>query len=336
MDREYFNRVVSISLLLISLVLSFILIRPILISITLGLILAFIFIPVYDIIYKKTKSPNLSASVTTIILLLLIVLLIVFFVPLIVQSLLQTYLSLQKSSFSSDIVKQILPAVSNLEKFTGDITYLFRSFLLKIFNSMLNYLSSFIFQLPSISFQLLVVFFVFYFTIRDRKELLNYISSLSPFNPELNKKLFDYTKDITVSVLYGQVIVGFIQGIIIGAGFFIFGISNAFLLTLLAVVAGIFPIIGTGIVWVPVVGYLFIKGDFPIALGLTIFGIISSFIDSFLRPLIVSKRTKIHTGLVILGMIGGFFVFGIVGFVVGPLILEYSLILLEIYRKSER
>ena len=118
-------------------------------------------------------------------------------------------------------------------------------------------------------------------------------------------------------------------------GFFIFGVPNALLLTLLAVLAGIFPIIGTMIVWVPVVVYLFLEGSNLSAFGISLFGIFSSTIDNFLKPLIISKRTDLHPSLVLVGMIGGLFLFGVLGFVLGPLILAYLLIILETYRKKK-
>jgi len=190
-------------------------------------------------------------------------------------------------------------------------------------------------NLPNILIQLAVVFFTFYFVLRDKEQFFSYIQSLIPFSKEIEKKIVHYTKGITVSVIYGQVIIGIIQGIIAGAGFFIFGVPNALLLTLLTCLAGIFPIVGTAIIWIPVALYLLISGNPLAAVGVTIFGIISSVIDNFLRPIIVSRRSKIHPAILLIGMIGGLFMFGILGFILGPLILSYLLILLEIYRDKK-
>jgi len=173
----------------------------------------------------------------------------------------------------------------------------------------------------------------FYFVLRDKKEVLDYIRSISPFSKDVEKKLFESSKGITASVIYGQVIVGVIQGIIVGIGFFIFGVTNALFLTLLAILAGIFPVVGTTLVWLPIVIYFMIAGDGLPAIGVLVFGLISSTVDNFLRPMIVSKRTNLHSAVVIIGMIGGLFMFGILGLILGPLILAYLIILLEVYRK---
>ncbi|MFQ5531099.1 MAG: AI-2E family transporter, partial [Candidatus Nanoarchaeia archaeon] len=130
---------------------------------------------------------------------------------------------------------------------------------------------------------------------------------------------------------------GVVQGLVVGIGFFIFRVPNALLLTLLASLAGIFPIIGTTIVWAPVVIYLFLAGNNFAAIGIIFFGIISSSIDNLIRPIFVSKRTNVHTAVILIGMIGGLFLFGILGFILGPLILSYLLVILELYRtKGEK
>ena len=76
-----------------------------------------------------------------------------------------------------------------------------------------------------------------------------------------------------------------------------------------------------------------IAGNTFSAIGILVFGAISSTVDNFLRPMIVSKRTNLHSAIVIIGMIGGLFMFGILGVILGPLILAYLIILLEVYRK---
>ena len=149
---------------------------------------------------------------------------------------------------------------------------------------------------------------------------------------DVENRLIHSSKAITISVIYGQIVVGIIQGIIVGLGFFIFNVPNPLFLTLLAILAGMFPIIGTAIVWIPVIIYLFIAGSIFPAIGVAAFGIVSSVIDNILKPIIVSRRTRMHPLLILIGMVGGLLLFGIFGIILGPLILAYVLILLEVYR----
>ena len=112
--------------------------------------------------------------------------------------------------------------------------------------------------------------------------------------------------------------------------------SVGFLFTILAILAGIFPVIGTVLIWVPVLIYAVFNLGLTNSLGILIFGIISTNIDHFLRPLIIAKRARIHASIIIIGMIGGVFYFGILGFILGPLIIAYLLIVLEGYHLKRK
>ena len=81
--------------------------------------------------------------------------------------------------------------------------------------------------------------------------------------------------------------------------------------------------------------YLVIAGNTFSAVGVTIFGLLSTGVDNLLKPIIVSRRTQMHSSLILFGMVGGLFLFGILGFILGPLILAYLLILIETYRNKK-
>ena len=232
-------------------------------------------------------------------------------------------------------LKSIFPSLFASEQFSAEVGSMIHSFVTKVANGLVNTISGFILNFMSFFLQTLVSFFVLFFVLKEKEKVIAYVKSLSPFSKDVEEKLFNYSKGITASVIYGQVVVGILQGLAVGIGFFLFGVPNALFLTILACVAGVFPIIGTTIIWLPVAIYLLIAGNTFPAFGITVFGIISTILDNFVRPLIVSKRTQIHSSIILVGMIGGLFFFGIIGFILGPLILSYLLVLLEIYRKKK-
>jgi predicted PurR-regulated permease PerM len=330
MNDIYFRRIMTVILLISLIVLSFLLLRPVLISIILALILAFVFNPVYNWLYKYTKSKNLSAMLIIVFLLALILIPTWFLTPILIKQSFEIFQATQQIDFVTPF-KSIFPTLAS-DEFSVEIGSILSSFTSRVANALVNSFSQIILNFPSIALQLIVVFFTFFFVLRDKEVILDYVKSLLPFSKEVENKMFEYSKGITASVLYGQVVVGIIQGIIAGLGFFIFRVPNALFFTLLATIAGILPIVGTTIIWVPVAIYLFIAGNTLAAWGVIVFGLIASTIDNFIRPVIVSKRTKIHSAIVLISMIGGFFFFGIIGFILGPLIISYLLILLEVYR----
>ena len=113
-----------------------------------------------------------------------------------------------------------------------------------------------------------------------------------------------------------------------------FGVPNAFLLSIFASIVGILPIIGPMIVWLPVLFYLLVVGNVAAAIGILIFGLLASNVDHIIRPLFISKMAKVSPAIALIGMIGGVFLFGILGIVLGPLILSYLLIILEVLKDN--
>jgi predicted PurR-regulated permease PerM len=332
--EERFKTTGIIALFCILLVLCFLVLRPILLSIVVGMLLAFIFSPVYNLLYKKTNSKNLSASIICFSFAIILILGIWFFLPIAIEQSLKIYSSSQQMDFVG-MLKSISPSFFASEDFSREVGSIIHSFITTSANSLSNSFSNILLNIPWLILQSFVVFLTFFYLLRDKEDLSNYLKSLSPFSKEVNDRFFEYSNGITSSVLYGFVIVGFLQGLIVGISLFIFGVPNAFLLTLLAVVSSMIPMFGPYFVWVPVVIYLLIAQNTFQAIGVSIFGIVSSTIDNILRPLIVSRRTSMPTSLVFLGMIGGFFFFGVLGFLIGPLVLAYLLIFLEIYRSKK-
>ena len=331
MEDKAFKKTCSVVLFTLLVILAILVLKPVFISIIVGLILAFIFTPVYDLINKHIKSGNISAGVIVVLLLIIIILPVWFLTPIILNQSFSLFQATQQIDFVSPL-QSVFPSLFASEQFSSDVGSVLSSFSSKVANSLVNSIAQIILDFPRIALQLMVVFFTFFFVLRDKELLIEYVKSILPFSKEVEKKLFEKSKIITSAVLYGQVVVGIIQGIAIGIGFFIFGVPNALLLTFLASLAGIFPIIGTVIVWLPVAIYLFIAGNMVSAWGVVIFGLLSSNIDNFLRPIIVSKRAKVNTGILLVSTIGGIFFFGILGFILGPLIISYLLVLLEVYR----
>lgn len=333
MDEDYFKKLGTLVILFILIILSFLVLKPILLSITVGVILAVVFAPVYDWVFKITNSKNFSSTIICLFLALLIILPIWFLTPIIIKQSFEVYLFAQQIDFATPL-KAFFPSVFASEQFSDEIASILFSFVTNLANSAVNSFSRFILNFPIFFFQLIVVFFTLFFVLRDKEQFSEYVKGISPFSKDVENKLFKSSKNITLSVIYGQVFIGIIQGVIIGIGFFIFNVNNALFLTLIASLAGIFPVIGTAIVWLPVAIYLFIGDNTFASIGIVIFGIFSSTIDNILRPMIVSRRARMHPLILLIGMIGGLFLFGILGFILGPLILAYIFIILETYRKE--
>ena len=300
-------------------------------SIIAAILLAFLFTPIHKRLLKKVKKDWLSVTLITILLVVIIVVPIWIFAPLLLKEAIHIYSASQNIDLTTPL-KTIFPSLFSNQDISNTLLSSLYSFVTDITNGAIKAISGFILNFPTLFLQLLVVIFTFFFVLRDGDKFVSYIQSLLPFSKDVENKLFKSSRDITISILYGQVVIGILEGIIAGISFFIFGLNNALFLTLLAIFAGVFPIVGTSIIWVPVTAYLLFTGHLWPAMGVLIFGIIGAFFENAVKPVFVSKRTNMHSGVILLGMVGGIFVFGIMGLVLGPLILAYLLIVLEIYR----
>ncbi len=331
MNNEDFRKITIMVILVGLIIISFLILKPILLSIIVGIILAIVFSSTYDKVNSYVKIRSISAGIICAVLILLIVLPIWFLTPIFLTQAFEIYQVSQQMDFITPL-KNLFPSLFTSEQFSREFGSVVHSFITRATNSLVNSFADIISNFPTIALHMLVIFFTFFFVLRDKEQIVEYIKSVLPFSKEVEQKLFKSSKDITISIIYGQALIGIVQGLIAGIGFFIFGVNNALLLTLLACIMGILPILGTAIVWGPVVVYLFIAGNSVPAVGVLVFGIISSVIDNILRPIFASRMTQMHPLTFLIGMVGGFFFFGIIGLILGPLILAYLFIILEVYR----
>ncbi|MFH1325709.1 MAG: AI-2E family transporter [archaeon] len=334
-DEEFFKKIFVSVILAVLLVLSFFILKPILLSIIMGIILAIVFEIPYNKILSKVKYKNLAAGIVCALLLLSILIPLWFLTPVFIEQSLEAYRVSQQIDFAA-VLNKVFTLFSASDTISNEVGGILNSFIVKATNSLLNYFSQIIIKFPSILLQLFVVFCTLFFVLRDKEVILNSIHNLMPFSKDVEKRLFQSSKDITLSVIYGHIFIGAMQGIIVGLGFLIFGVSNSLFLTLLAIIAGIIPtFIGTTIVWVPVIVYLFIADNTVAAFGILAFGLFAGSIDNVIRPIIISAKSKMHPLLALIGMIGGFFFFGFLGFILGPLIIAYIIIVVEVYRGKQ-
>lgn len=324
------RRISTIALIVALMLVSFLILKPILISIIVGLILAYAFLPLYRRILRGVKSKNASALLVCTIIALAILIPLWFLTPMLIQQTLDLFSASQTFNIG-EVINKVFPGSS--EQFKIEVISMASTFIGKATAAVLNTLIGFVLDLPVILLHVTVVMFVFFFTMRDYEKLRDFISDISPFKREKEKILAMQFRDVTSSVVYGYIIVGIIQGIAAGIGFYIFGVPRALVLTILAMFASILPMVGPWLIWIPVAIYLFSFSSTGMAIGFTIYSLLFvSMIDNFLRPYIVSRRTGTSAVIILTGMIGGLFVFGIMGILLGPLILSYLIVFLSAYR----
>lgn len=183
------------------------------------------------------------------------------------------------------------------------------------------------------AFNVFILLIALYYMLRDGGNLKKSIIAMSPLLDQYDEAIFEKLENAIFSVVRGSLGVSVVQGLLTMLGFWIFGIANPILWGSLAAVASLIPGIGTAIILVPAVIYLYISGAVVASVGLLVWAVLAvGLIDNFLGPYIVQKGVHVHEFLILLSVVGGLSFFGPIGFILGPLILSLLFALLEIYQ----
>ena len=179
---------------------------------------------------------------------------------------------------------------------------------------------------------LFVMVYAMFFFFRDGKKIIDRIFYYMPLNHEDEERLLERLTSVTRATIKGTLVIGIIQGALAGLAFWVAGIDgSAFWGTIMAVLS-IVPGIGAALIWVPAVIYLFITGQTLTAILLLAWcAAVVGTIDNILRPALVGKDAKMPDLLILIGTLGGLFLFGPIGFIVGPLVCGLFLTVWEIY-----
>lgn len=189
--------------------------------------------------------------------------------------------------------------------------------------------------ITSFTINIFVLLFVLYFMLIGKDRMEHYIYELLPFSEVNKKEILHEINLIVTSNAIGIPLLGIIQGIIAFVGYYIFDVPSPVIFGILTCIATIIPVIGTGLVWLPLSVYLAIVGDWANAIGLLCFGIlVVSQIDNLIRLLLQKKMADIHPLITIFGVVIGLSLFGFMGIIFGPLLLSMFMLFLNIFKKE--
>lgn len=173
----------------------------------------------------------------------------------------------------------------------------------------------------------------FYFLVRDGEKLKQYIVEISPFKDERDELILNKLHLAIMSIAKGSILVAIIQGILCIVGFSIFGVPSPVLWGGVAMVAALIPGLGTSLVLMPAILFLFFMGDTTHAIGLLIWGMLAvGLVDNLLGPKLVGSGIKIHPLLILLSALGGISFFGALGFILGPITISFLFAVIDIYK----
>ena len=177
-----------------------------------------------------------------------------------------------------------------------------------------------------------LMLYLAFFMLRDGSELVALLTRALPLGDERERLLFSKFAEVTRATIKGNLVVAVVQGSLGGFIFWILGIPAPLLWGVVMTFLSLIPMVGAGLIWAPVAIYLFAAGSWIQSIILIGFGAgVIGLVDNFLRPLLVGRDTKLPDYLVLLSTLGGFVLFNINGFVIGPLLAALFVAFWEIF-----
>jgi predicted PurR-regulated permease PerM len=184
----------------------------------------------------------------------------------------------------------------------------------------------------SFLFQLFVCLYAMFFFLVDGPALLRQILYYIPLGSAQEDQLLERFVSVTRATVKGSLLIGVIQGLLAGLAFWVAGVPAAAFWGTLMVVLSIIPAVGSALVWIPAVGYLFIAGQTTAGIGLLAWcAVVVSSIDNFLRPVLVGRDARMSDLMILLSTMGGIVLFGALGFIVGPILAALFVTVWHIY-----
>ena len=182
-----------------------------------------------------------------------------------------------------------------------------------------------VFNFGQSTFELVVSFFIMlyllYFFIRDGQAMVRLIRNAVPMAEQHKRLLQIKLRRVVRASVKGNLAVAVVQGALGGVIFWILGIQSSLFWAVLMMFLSLLPAVGAGIVWAPVAIYFLTTGMIWQGVVLALFGVfVIGMVDNVLRPILVGKDTKMPDFLILISTLGGMAIFGLNGFVIGPLI----------------
>ena len=302
-----------------------------------------IFAPLYDKLYARLKSKGWSSIIVTLFIIILIIGPIAYLFGALVSeavnavnkvnTMIKTGELQQTLSFNLpwlETVKEKLSQYYDLSTFNLD--QFIKNSIESISGIILNQTSWLIANMTRLIFYFVLMVFTMYYFFKDGELVIHKMKRLMPLTQDQIEVTFKQLRDVIQATMYGGVVVALIQGIIGGILFAIMGIPSPVFWGAIMAFLSIIPILGAFLIYIPagiilIIGGSYIKGIIVIAIGT----LVISQIDNVIRPFLISGKTSIHPLMLFFTIMGGVYLFGLLGVVLGPMIAAVFVTILKIF-----
>jgi predicted PurR-regulated permease PerM len=290
-----------------------------------ALILFTLFLPLYKYLIKNNINKNLSAIIIIIITLIIVIIPSYFILNSSYQYIVDTVnnqdniineLSKLEDKFNINLTNKVKENLNSLANWSGNI-------LIRGLNSIVR-----------TGITLTIMYFLLFYLLINHDKIKHYLKEYLPFNQANSNKLYSEFKNVTYATVFSAGLLSVFQGLLLGLGFWFFGIKAAVLWGLLAAIFSFLPIVGVPVIWIPYAIYYFLIKNYYVAIGLIIWGLIINYSEYIIRPSLQKKIGDLHPLISIIGIFLGLSAFGIVGIVIGPLLISYFILTFKMFKEE--
>lgn len=330
--------------ILIAISLAFVwLLTPFLAAVFWAIVMAILFAPLQRrFLTRLPKAPNLVALLTLMLIVLIVLLPVGFLAQSVISELIQLYQLVQRGDFNAgDRLEQVYTALPEgarpwLERAGLDDIDAIKTYVSRFATQAVRLVGNQAINVGQNTFMFVlnlgVMLYLLFFLLRDGSSLSSRLKTAVPLAEHQKTQFLDKLATVVRATIKGNVVVALVQGALGGLIFWILDIPSPTLWGTVMALLSLLPAVGAGLVWVPVVIYFAVTGEPVDALILTAYGVVViGLADNMLRPILVGKDTRLPDYLVLISTLGGLALFGLLGFVAGPLIAALFIVAWDLF-----
>ena len=340
MQLKNYNTYFFFVILIGATILAWFVLRPFAIPFIVAAILAHLFYFLYKRVLNVLKSP-VASSLLVCLIIAIVVIVPTIFISSFAFSEIQTTLT-QFSSQSAQGGGLLNSAIASVQKSLDrmNIGILNNSTGKDLVTASINLVSqnaltifgSIYTNVAHLFFVTFIMFFSLFYLFMNGEDFVKKVMQLSPIKNSYEKMLLERFNSITRATIKGTILIAMLQGLIGGILFAFTGVPAPALLGVVMVLACIIPVVGSSLIWIPVGIIMLLTGQ--ITQGIVILAVgalVISTVDNLIKPTLVGRDTQMHPLLILLSTLGGLSMFGVTGFVIGPIVMSLFIALWDIY-----
>jgi len=329
--------------------------RPFLAAIGVGAVLTVITFPLYERLRRKLGGRDgAAAALMVLLILLLLVLPVLGLIGALGQQSTNVYGWIEKTAGQGNPVQHLLEKLDayrgqgllgrllewirpQLAALAADATHTVPAAMKKVIGDVTGLLTSILANALTFLLNLILALAAMGIFYVEGESLIGEVAALVPLPRERSRELISRLGVVTKAVVKGVGLTCIAQGALGGIGFWVAGLPSPLLFGTVMAFTALIPIVGTAIVWAPGVLYLIFTGQTAWGVGLLLWcALVVGNADNVLRPLLIGGKAGMPLPLLIVGILGGLFAYGLMGLILGPLILTVLLFVLEESRRVDR